>query len=88
MSIENDANTICLAIIEEFKNTKKKETFISLVQYLDADFNYPTILFSMEDTEKNQSFIYELIGRLTQEQSALEPSKRRMYLIENAYILK
>jgi hypothetical protein len=68
--------------VHKFKKQRKTNSLVCLYEYGDLDFDYPFLLFAMEDNDQNLSIMYQLLGQLTSEQNDLPSDCRKSYRIE------
>lgn len=78
----------CALIVHKFKKQRQTTSLICLYEYGDLDFDYPFLLFAMEDKPENEAIIFNLLGQLTSEQNDLPSSCRKAFRIEFETLVK
>ena len=69
----------CDKLVEEFSKGRETQVILCLYEYQDLDYNYPILKVSMVDNKENEVLLYELLGRLTNENMFLDSSIRKSY---------
>jgi len=77
----------CDLAVKLFKEQRPKKNILCLYEYADLDFDYPVMLFAMEDNEENEALMYQILGELTMIQNELLSEDRKSYNIEVETIL-
>ena len=69
----------CKELIDEFNKGRETQDILCLYEYQDLDYNFPILKVSMIDNKENEALLYELLGRLSQENMLLDSSVRKSY---------
>ena len=69
----------CKELIDEFNKDRETQDILCLYEYQDLDYNFPILKVSMIDNKENETLLYELLGRLSQENMLLDSSVRKSY---------
>lgn len=69
----------CKELIDEFNKGRETQDILCLYEYDDLDYNYASLKVCMVDNKENEALLYELLGRLNNENMLLDSSERKSY---------
>jgi hypothetical protein len=77
--LRTEVQSKCDKLVKEFGKGRETQDILCLYEYQDLDYNYSTLKVSMVENKENEALLYELLGRLSNENIVLDSSERKSY---------